>query len=115
MQKLQPVCTVLCLKTKECPVKKQDFRAGQEKAFGKEGVCARERMGRVLKWILRFSICFSLLTSNSYTELTSVGLFLRHRANREQFLSAALSFLCLYEQQAAQDWGWILTGCICSA
>lgn len=42
----------------------------------KQGVCARERAGRPLKWILMFPICFSVLPNNSYTVLGKTIQFL---------------------------------------
>lgn len=47
-----------------------------EKSSGKKGVCARERAGRLVKWILMFSIYFSVLPNNSYTVLGKTIQFL---------------------------------------
>lgn len=47
-----------------------------EKSSGKKGVCARERAGRHVNWILMFSICFSVLPNNTYIVLGKTIPFL---------------------------------------
>ena len=47
-----------------------------EKSLGEKNACARERAGRLAKWIPMFSICFSVLPNHSYTVLGKTIQFL---------------------------------------